>query len=171
MISHWEGGRKFPAGWGGDARGEGKVEGRGSGKGGGRSRHREKKWSLGGTKSGGDDGAECRVGSFGSGTGGSSGPPSCLGGGGDPGGVGKVGGEGRRKLHQGSQLRWSQCSEPKTLQMAMVPRLTPMPPGSAHGHAQAAYPCPLCDEACSEEGDTAVLLMPAAFYDLAYQLH
>src|ERR1700761_9765018 len=73
MISHWEGGRKFPAGWGGDARGEGKVEGRGSGKGGGRSRRREKKWSLGGTGSRGDDGAECRVSSFGSGTGGSSG--------------------------------------------------------------------------------------------------
>ena len=64
-------------------RGEGKVEGRGSGKGGGRSRCQEKKWSLGGTGSRGDDGAECRVGSFGSGTGGSSGPPSCLGESGD----------------------------------------------------------------------------------------
>src|ERR1700761_244881 len=78
MISHWEGGRKFPAG-----RGEGKVEGRGRGKGGGRSRHREKEWSSGGTGSGGDDGAECRVGSFGSGAGGSSGLLSCLGEGGD----------------------------------------------------------------------------------------
>ena len=46
-----------------------------------------------------------------------------------------------------------------------------MPPGSAHGHAQAAYPCPLCNGACSDKDNTGVLLTLAAFYGLAYQLH
>src|SRR6201996_6415043 len=66
MMYHWEGGGK-----------------RWEGGGVGRSRHWEKRWSLGGTGSGGDDGAECRVGSFRSGAGGSSGLLSCLGEGGD----------------------------------------------------------------------------------------
>ena len=58
MISHWEEGRKFPAGRGGDVRGEGKTEGRGSGKGGGRSECWEKERSSGGAGNRGESGAE-----------------------------------------------------------------------------------------------------------------